>query len=300
MNRIFIHPKDPTLSQACITGDTHLVRHILNTCFDVGNLLSQQNRDGKTALHEACIHSQLDCVRLLLEAGSDANALKRGDWTPLMLACTRDNIEIIKLLVNAGSRLDLKNKDGWNTFMIACRQGNISTLQYLFEVDNKVSDCVSNNGRTPLHTAAINNQHQVLVFLLKHCYVDINLRDVCGVTPLMDACRLHNTTGMMLLLEIGARSDILDKLGRTALHIAAEAGTNECIYLLLTKTGLCVNSKANNGMTPLHYAMRERHEAAVSTLLALGADIAIKDSYGRTAKILSDLCRNTKPILTKT
>ena len=299
MNRIIL-PKDSALTQACISGDTCLVRHLLATCVSVGTLLSQQNRDGKTALHEACIHSRLECVKTLLEAGSDPNALKRADWTPLMLACTRDNLDIVKLLVEAGSKLYLKNKDGWNSFMIACRHGNVSILKYHLEVDNTVRECVSNNGRLPMHTAAINNQYQSLVFLLDNCkaLVDINQQDVCGVTPLMDACRLHDTTILSLLLTAGARTDILDKLGRTVLHISAQAGSHECIHVLSKIPEVCVNARSSQGLTPLHYAMREEHGSAVSVLLTLGADMSRQDSVGRTPQQLADLCRCSKPILT--
>ena len=296
MDRIFI-PKDSELSKASISGDTTRAKLILANSPDVSCLLSHQNRDGKTALHESCIHSQQECVKILLEAGSNPNALKRADWTPLMLACTRDNLHIIQLLVEAGARLDLRNKDGWNAFMIACRQGNISILEYLIGSDMSVCECVSRNGRVPLHTAAINNKSKVFGFLLTHCSVDINTQDVCGVTPLMDACRVPGTEGLELLLEAGAATDMLDKSGRTALHIAAQAGSYECISLLV-KTGLCVNSKAlSNGFTPLHYAMREGHEMSVSALLTLGADVGSKDSYGRTPKELSDLCNSCKPII---
>ena len=296
MNRIIL-PKDSALAQACISGDSCLVRHLLTACVRVDTLLSQQNRDGKTALHEACIHSRLECVRVLLEAGSDPNALKRADWTPLMLACTRDNLDIVKLLVESGGKLYLKNKDGWNSFMIACRHGNVSILKYHLEVDYTVCECVSNNGRLPIHTAAINNQHRSLVFLLNNCKVDINQQDVCGVTAIMDACRLHDTTIMSLLLTAGARTDILDRLGRTVLHSAAQAGSHECIHVLSKRTEVSVNARASQGLTPLHYAMRDGHESAVNVLLSLGADKSIQDSVGRTPQQLADLCRCSKPIL---
>ena len=296
MDRIIL-PKDSALTQASISGDSNIVRHLLATCVRVDILLSQQNRDGKTALHEACIHSQLECVRVLLAAGSDPNALKRADWTPLMLACTRDNLDIVKLLVEAGGHLYLKNKDGWNSFMIACRHGNVSILKYQLGIDHTVCECVSNNGRVPVHTAAINNQHDSLAFLLNNCKVDINQQDVCGVTPLMDACRLHDTTVLSLLLTAGARTDILDKLGRTVLHIAAQAGSHESIHVLSKGSDVCVNARASHGLTPLHYAMREGHESAVGILLTLGADDSIQDSVGRTPQQLADLCRCSKPIL---
>ena len=215
-----------------------------------------------------------------------------------MLACTRDCLCIIQLLVEAGARLDLKNKDGWNAFMIACRQGNIPILSYLLASDSGVCQCVSRNGRVPLHTAAINNKPKVLELLLTRCSVDINAQDVCGACPLMDASRVPSTEALDILLEAGATADLLDRTGRTALHIAAQAGSHACINTLFERAGLSVDARAlSNGFTPLHYAMREGHAMSVGTLLTLGADIDVRDSYGRTPKELSDLCNSCKPII---
>ena len=293
----YIHQaKDSSLSQACKTGNVDTVRDLLATCCNVENYLAHKNSDGKTALHESCIYSQSECVRLLLGAGADPNSLKRGDWTPLMLACTRDSLDTIRLLVKAGGRLDIENKDGWNAFMIACRHGDVAILKYLLEAEPNSWQCVSRNGRTPLHTTAINDQSNALEFLLEQSWIAIDVQDVCGVSPLMDACRLPATDCLIRLLGHGGSTDILDKSGRTPLHIAAQSGSVACIRALLSRTKLKVNSKASsNGFTPLHYAMREGHAEAVSALVSEGASTAIRDSFGRTPTELAELCSSSKP-----
>ncbi len=70
-----------------------------------------------------------------------------------MLACTKDSTSIVQTLVHAGASLNLRNKDGWTPFHLACRQGNREIVMFLLETAPQCWDTVSNNGRTPLHTA---------------------------------------------------------------------------------------------------------------------------------------------------
>ncbi|EEF48253.1 Protein cbxX, chromosomal, putative [Ricinus communis] len=73
--------------------------------------------------------------------------------------------------------------------------------------------------------------------------------------------------------------------GETPLHMAAKNGCNEAARLLLAH-GAFVESKANNGMTPLHlavwYSIRSDDFSTVKTLLEYNADCSAKDNEGMT------------------
>lgn len=87
-------------------------------------------------------------------AGACVDPLKRADWTPLMLACAkRDSQPVIHRLIQGGANPHLTNKDRWSPFHIACREGDEEVVGYLLDVDDTLWSTVSNNGRTPLHTA---------------------------------------------------------------------------------------------------------------------------------------------------
>ena len=58
-----------------------------------------QDRAGRTPLHLAALGGHIQCVKILLEAGANANVTdNKGGQTPLTLAANKGNIEIVKLL----------------------------------------------------------------------------------------------------------------------------------------------------------------------------------------------------------
>ncbi|XP_071961299.1 ankyrin repeat domain-containing protein 16-like [Antedon mediterranea] len=245
--------------------------------FEAGNL------DGKRPLHEAAASSSLASVKFLLSLNVTIDSLKRADWTPLMLACTKKSIEVIKVLVEAGANLHLKNKDGWTCFHIASREGDADILSYLLECDNSLYQTVSNNGRTPLHTAALHGRHDACQILLNHCSVDV--QDSCGSTPLMDAARAGFPEIVDDLINIHqADARKCDILGRQAIHLASLAGSVNVIQYLVTKQGIDVNIPSQpNALTPLHFAAKEGKADAMTYLIQEGANVNVQDTNCRTA-----------------
>lgn len=75
--------------------------------------------------------------------------------------------------------------------------------------------------------------------------------------------------------------DSRDNDGKTPLHIAAEYGRNEMIELLLSRKA-DVNSKTVFNLTPLHFAAAYGRKNAVELLIAKGADLNIKDIFNIT------------------
>jgi ankyrin repeat protein len=54
------------------------------------------------------------------------------------------------------------------------------------------------------------------------------------------------------------------------------------VVKLLLEEGVELETKDNNGLTPLSYAAAQGHEATVKLLLEKGAELDSKDKYGRT------------------
>jgi hypothetical protein len=144
-----------------------VVNKLVHTCYQLGT--SSAN---------------ITCWRLVGRLATKCEIFQHCPRTPLMLACTKDNIEIITELLKAGANPKLLNKDGWNSFHIATRyvlkaclskflwsqqwnfavtvhlllrnrEGHVEIVQHFLDVFPDIWDTVSNNGRTPLHTAGI-------------------------------------------------------------------------------------------------------------------------------------------------
>ena len=88
----------------------------------------------------------------------------------------------------------------------------------------------SRNGRSPLHTAALNSRRKVVEFMLKLSEREeemIHAKDSCGSTAVMDAVRGGDAAVIDALVAAVGRSYLeasRDAMGRNALHIAAHSG----------------------------------------------------------------------------
>ncbi|XP_063679078.1 ankyrin repeat domain-containing protein 16-like [Bolinopsis microptera] len=241
-----------------------------------------------------------------------------------MLAAEKQNLEIIKVLAENGADVKLTNKDGWNAFHIAARSGKVEVLKYLLELNSDLINTVSKNGRTPLHSAALNNCHEATDWLLLRG-ISPNLVDSSGLTPLMDGARMGHEAVCVVLVTHGADLLQLDNLKRTVLHHVTQAGQLNMITWCVNKaeqttkrasTGdidkrkdskrlgkkspfrkSCdesgreerfVNWRSEQGSTALHYAAKESRDHEIKALLQLGADKTITDNFGRAPLAMSN------------
>lgn len=79
------------------------------------------------------------------------------------------------------------------------------------------------------------------------------------------------------LLEQGADVNATTEGGRSPLHIAAEAGEQELLALLLAQDGKAKpNLQDRNGYAPLHVAAQGGQPESCATLLGGGADVNLK------------------------
>jgi ankyrin repeat protein len=83
------------------------------------------------------------------------------------------------------------------------------------------------------------------------------------------------------LIERGANVEALSQFGCTALHWAADNGSESACEILLNH-GARVNAKNKSGNTPLNGAARQAHVKVVKLLLKYQAETKIKNKYGET------------------
>ena len=94
-----------TWFNAAASGDEQSLRQAINEGMDVNV------RDGKenTALHIATKHQQLNAMRLLIEHGADLNA--QNDYLSTPLHLSEKNMETIRILLEAGADANKTDKD---------------------------------------------------------------------------------------------------------------------------------------------------------------------------------------------
>jgi ankyrin repeat protein len=137
-------------------------------------------------------------------------------------------------------------------------------------------------GSTPLHEAAMRGYESTAKLLLDYG-ADLLDLDIGKSTPLYLAVANGKIATAKLLLEQRAilQLDIAGKDGWTALHKAADSGSEEMVTLILQK-GAMVDAEDEKGMRPLHLAARKGFLEVVRVLLLSGAQVLSTSSGGLT------------------
>ena len=122
-----------------------------------------------------------------------------------------------------------------------------------------------------------------MVELVSDCKV--NTQTINKETPLQLACRYHQVDIAHYLVDSkGADPSILDGSGQNLLHEACMSGDLPLVKILAAST--TVNSRDENGNTPLHIACNNRHFDIAKFLIEEAptkTDPSIQNHYGNLA-----------------
>jgi len=141
---------------------------------------------------------------------------------PMLVALNEGNLEMVKFLESKGLTFDgiitnKKNKYyGFDALMFAVNSGKENVIEYLFSKNLKSNVFNKFSGFYPIHYAAYTCKPQMIDVLVKNG-ADINVLNDKGETPLIVAAQVKCYASVVTLNEYGARFDIADKSGKTAL-----------------------------------------------------------------------------------
>ena len=190
----------------------------------------------------------------------------------------KGDLKAIQLFLNAGIDCNVQSVAGVTALMAAAKNGRVDVVNKLLEQKVNV-DAQGKQGVTALMLAAENNQVEIVKILLKK-NADPNLEDQTGWSALMKAVYQGNTTCVETLAG-RSRQEI-----NRGLLIAALTGHKEIAKILLDN-GAEVDSRADDGRTPLMLAGIKGDNDLVSLLLKAGADPTLTDKSGATAGSLA-------------
>ena len=174
-------------------------------------------------------------------------------------------------------------KDLWRELSKAAKDGNTDMVRRILasgmvEMTNKNKE----PGTSPLLVAA-EMGHKDVVQLLLNRGAKANMVNQHGQTPLHLAAWSGHPKVAKLLLDRGADPNIRD--GFTPLHYAAFKGHKDAVKLILDSRAEpnMVNEMGDTPLhTPLHQAAREGHKDVVQLLLDRGADPSTATHNGYT------------------
>ena len=286
------------LEYAISKGQVAIARFIL----DSGAKVANRTRNGEALLSLAVASGNLAMTRLLLERGArdDQEALDRA----LASAAQRGFVEMTSTLLAEGADVnavfDRTSVTGGPLFA-AIAHGQLETLRVLMERDVNL-DQTGPLGTTPLQLAASTrgpHDNAVLRLLIERG-ADVNRRDPssepASAPPLLRAVRRENDEGVKLLLAAGARPDVQDSRGATALHYAVGLSTDTALKLLLAQKAdpnlEGVTEGWDLGPVPplalaLHYRESPLRIEVARQLLAAGAQPNVRIANAKAGSLIA-------------
>ncbi|EXJ72804.1 uncharacterized protein A1O5_03951 [Cladophialophora psammophila CBS 110553] len=187
----------------------------------------------RTPLHWATIRGDVEAVRYLLEAGSDANCRDSFNNSPLTFAASTGSVPILELLILHGANVHARTFKGSQAIHNASRhQRAIEPVQTLLRAGASLNS-TNDLGHSPLSGAAIQNRHEIGAFLLDKG-ADMHVRSLHGDTPLFQTIFHNSHEFLQMLLERGASADDVNNAGSTLLRAAASEADARTVEILRT------------------------------------------------------------------
>ncbi|KAK1831054.1 ankyrin repeat-containing domain protein [Podospora conica] len=233
-----------------------------------------------TPLHAAISAGRESAVQVLLDAGADPSIVSGVHGTTLNAACVTGNVEMVTKVLGLLSpdQVSLVAGKYGTPFQSAVKgfsgcgaEDTIKVLELLWAQGASPST-VGGQFNTPLHLAAkLAVPVEVVAWLMRHSAYSLSVLDVAGRSPFHMAVIGGNWNVLQAIAD-GMKSVGLpdlrttlqsrDNQGLTPLHYAAISKTadmTERLLQLLDEQGLlasCIDDSDVDGWTPLHWACR--------------------------------------------
>ncbi|MCB9726209.1 MAG: ankyrin repeat domain-containing protein [Spirochaetaceae bacterium] len=223
-----------------------------------------RSRAGEPALIEAVRAGNRKIVRMLLAAGAPADERAASGYTALMVAAQAGRADLARDLIGAGADVRVTLDDGSSAASVARRFGHVDLHRDLVRRGSPTTVGPSPAAALALAGAGAKG-------------------DDVTMPPLVEAARRGDATLVGQLLDRGARSDVHDSGGETALTRAAAGGYVEVVRALLA-AGAAVDAPGAGGTTASMQAMGSTEpgaDAVFALLLRAGASPHARDGMGR-------------------
>ena len=270
--------------------------------------LRRTPRDEKERLlFKSALLNHVALVRLLLADGLSPNTTlsELGNSTPMHSAAREGGIDVVRLLLEAGADANSCNCVGNTPLAEAIATGELAcTCELIPHTNPRIFNVTGNN---VLHDSIICN-HLEIFKLLMPCFVhNVDVRTVkprppCdpdgpyNFTPLHTACQGGHHAMVKALLAAGASRTAHNSNSFSCLHAAAQEGHLACVTMLIGRpenqkmSPAEIDARNVQGRTPLILAAQCGHRYCCAALLAAGADPSAVTPEGHTALDIAKYC----------
>jgi ankyrin repeat protein len=244
--------------------------------------------DGGTPLHQAVRQNDLKTVEALIKRGADVKAATRYGVTPMSLAALNGNAAIMRALLQAGADPNTATPGGETALMTAARTGNAEAVTLLLDRGADVNASDTTRAQTAMMWAVTEN-HADIVKLLAARGADVNARTKVSIPKgEYTPARAGGASGNGII-----RQRALPKAdgGMTPLLFAVRDG-NVALTRLLIEVGADLKQSSGNHTSPLLIALLNGQVGLATELLERGADPNAADDYHRAGLFAAIDLRN--------
>ncbi|KAI1211572.1 ankyrin [Annulohypoxylon truncatum] len=212
---------------------------------------------GYAPLHWAIYRNDNNAVQALLAAGAEPNLLTAAHFTPLAMAAWMDCVDIAELLLNSGADVNLASPNDGTTAIYRAF-GKPQILRLLSDHGGHIN-CFTHFGlESPLDWASKHYYDWTFDKMTQSswaeslpCLISIGLdinnqENPNRTTPIMMALGNRNTILLDLLIDAGARLDVLDVDQSSILHYTSISPKLESIEVLRRAMISCIDPDMPN------------------------------------------------------
>ena len=203
-----------------------------------------KDRAGRTPLHLAALGGHIQCVKILLEAGANANVTdNKGGQTPLTLAANKGNIEVVKLLLKYGS--DLRG-DAESVITSNFSGHQIALLDLDSVKRRQTEENITEKLYKMIDIAELDGEDVVKFRQLISKATSSDLDSIIGKMSMIQACAERGLASYVsLLLTGGADPNITTIMKPTsAFLLAAAGGKADVVKVMLDHNSLNSNNNS--------------------------------------------------------
>uniref|UniRef100_A0ACD5TX91 Uncharacterized protein n=1 Tax=Avena sativa TaxID=4498 RepID=A0ACD5TX91_AVESA len=221
--------------------------------------ITMANKLGNTPLHNAVLHRKSDTALKLLEANPRCGHMLNAAMQSPFYIAVRDGLTyVVKKIADQGLYVASMSTHG-TVLHQSVLGDNIRALEILLNRYEELVELTDLSGNNALHYAAQhNNARMVSIFLNKNSSLAYRQNDEKH-TPLHTAAYYGSAEAAKeLLKQFPDAIEMVDNMGRNALHIAATRDKVNVLQMLLKYVlpeGI-VNQQDRDGNTPLHHAAK--------------------------------------------
>jgi ankyrin repeat protein len=177
---IFALEEGSTVLHAAVrNNDYRVTAYFLDIGLDT--IVSEQKRNGETALWDALYTQNAKTIRLLLDADIDLNVADRFGGTAVHQAALCALPDVVEHMMEDRVRINRGAENNESELHYAVTGGDAYIIQLLIEYGADLN-WLNRDGETPLHVAALNGREDIIQQLFT-AGADPTLRDIHFRTP---------------------------------------------------------------------------------------------------------------------